>query len=208
MPKKLLRRYVDLPALIYLLKERKLTLLDPQSWEDRNDSYFLELYRQKLDLQTVLAACFAQGKETYHHWRVFASGTGGVCITFNRLSLMSALRSATGLRRRAITYLSLKKLGEGGFEAADLPFLKRQAFEHENEYRAVYQSETKALSKLDIPIPLSCVAGITLSPWMPSALYATVKKTLTSIDRCHGLKIVRSTLINNDEWKRLGEQME
>jgi hypothetical protein len=33
-----LRRYTDLTALIYLLHQRKITLLDPSSWDDKNDS--------------------------------------------------------------------------------------------------------------------------------------------------------------------------
>jgi hypothetical protein len=41
-----LRRYTDLTALIYLLRKRKLTLLDPSSWDDSNDSYYLTLYKE------------------------------------------------------------------------------------------------------------------------------------------------------------------
>ncbi len=74
-----LRRYTDLPALIYLLNERKITLLDPKSWDDQNDAYFLALYKEKKNLRSVLALCFSQAPETYHHWRVFASGSSGAC---------------------------------------------------------------------------------------------------------------------------------
>jgi hypothetical protein len=48
-----LRRYTDLTALIYLLRRRKLTLLDPSSWDDRNDSYYLTLCREKRKLKSV-----------------------------------------------------------------------------------------------------------------------------------------------------------
>ena len=61
-------RYTDSPALVYLLKEQKVTLLDPQSWDDSNDSYYLRLYRERKRLQSVLALCFTQASETYHHW--------------------------------------------------------------------------------------------------------------------------------------------
>jgi hypothetical protein len=39
-----LRRYTDLTALIYLLHKRKITLLDPASWDDKNDSFYLSKY--------------------------------------------------------------------------------------------------------------------------------------------------------------------
>src|SRR5438046_430793 len=44
MPTKLrsyLRRYTDLPALLHILRKQQITLLDPQNWDDTNDSYFL-----------------------------------------------------------------------------------------------------------------------------------------------------------------------
>jgi hypothetical protein len=86
----------------------------------------------------------------------------------------------------------------------ELPFLKRQAFEHEDEYRIIYESSTRKLPKLDIPIPLTCIDGITLSPWIHSALYRHVKETLRSIEHCQTLNITRSTLIGNEEWKAAG----
>jgi hypothetical protein len=55
-----LRRYTDLTALIYLLRKRKLTLLDPSSWDDSNDSHYLTLYKEKRKLKSVLALCFMQ----------------------------------------------------------------------------------------------------------------------------------------------------
>ena len=74
MLKKFLRRYTDLPAIAYSLKARCITLLDPQSWDDRNDSYFLRRYKDERKLSSVLALCFTQSSEKYHHWRVFAGG--------------------------------------------------------------------------------------------------------------------------------------
>lgn len=73
-PKDLLCRYTQLPALFYMLSAKKLTLLDPNPWDDKNDSYFLEQYKSKRDLKTVLPLCFSMAPETYHHWSVFAEG--------------------------------------------------------------------------------------------------------------------------------------
>ena len=44
---KFLRRYTDLTSLFYLLSTQTLTLLDPQKWEDKNDSFYLDLYKKK-----------------------------------------------------------------------------------------------------------------------------------------------------------------
>jgi hypothetical protein len=200
-----LRRYTDLPALIYLLNERKITLLDPKSWDDQNDAYYLSLYKEKKDLSSVLALCFTQASETYHHWRVFASGSSGVCIRFTRSELLAAAKAQLGVRAKTVTYLTLRKIRDRQLRIRELPFLKRFAFEHEDEFRLLYESETAQLSKLDIPVPLKCIQRVTLSPWMHPSLVSHVKRTVRAIKGCTALEIVRSTLIGNAEWKRLGD---
>lgn len=203
-----LRRYTDLPSLIYLLSKRKLTLLNPRSWDDKNDSRYLEIYRKKRKLESVLALCFSQSEETYHHWRVFAPGSGGVCIRFDREALLTAVteESPQPVICRPVTYLTVADIKESPPKTRNLPFLKRRAFEPENEFRMVFESEGWEMEKLDIDIPLSCVKRVTLSPWMHDALSADVKAVLKSIKGCSGLEIVRSTLISNDQWQKHGEK--
>ena len=201
-----LRRYTDLPGVIYLLTERTLTLLDPQTWDDSNDSRYLALYREKKRLKTVLAVCFTQSDETYHHWRVFAPGASGVCVRFKRVRLLTALKGMTNLRSGSVRYLKLPEIRKARLRTQQLPFLKRYAFEHEKEYRVVYESKSERLATLDIDIPLSCIERVTLSPWMHTALSNHVKRTLRAIPGCSHLEVVRSTLIGNEEWKTLGER--
>jgi len=59
-------------------------LLNPVSWDDANDSHFLNVYKQAKNLTCLNALCFSEADETYHHWRVFAGGSGGIRITFKR----------------------------------------------------------------------------------------------------------------------------
>jgi Protein of unknown function (DUF2971) len=202
---KTLRRYADLPGLLYMLNERMITLLDPGSWDDSNDSYYLRLYKEKKGLKCVLALCFTQAIETYHHWRVFANGSSGVCIQFRRSELLKAARQQSGTRAQTVTYLKLTDIKNKTVATEDLPFLKRRAFEDEDEFRVIYESATETKTTLDLPIPLSSVERITLSPWIPPALAEHVKRVLRSVDGCANLKVVRSTLIGNDQWKRAGD---
>jgi len=202
---KILRRYTDLPALVGLLKEKKITLLDPQSWDDSNDSYYLKLYQEKKDLLSVLALCFTQASETYHHWRVFASGSSGVCLSFRRDELLDAVRGVPGLQAKAVRYLRLDQIRDRDLAVRDLPFLKRYAFGNEDEFRMIYESTTESLTSLDVAIPMKCIDRITLSPWIHPRLSDYVKELLRSIDSCSGIRFARSTLIGNEEWKELGQ---
>jgi hypothetical protein len=205
MTETFIRRYTLLPTLMYMLNERKLTLLDPQSWDDKNDSYYLQLYKEKKALQSVLALCFSLSNETYHHWSVFAAGSAGVCIQFDKKALSAALIARAGVRTRKVKYLLLPEIRKSGLKIADLPFCKRYAYQHENEFRAIYESKIKSRSALDISFPLSSIVRITLSPWLPSPLSGHVKETLWAIPGCAKLSIARSTLISNQEWKNQGE---
>jgi len=203
--KQVLRRYTNIPALIYLLRERKITLLDPASWDDKNDSYFLSLYRQKKNLESVLALCFTPAYETYHHWRVFAGGSSGACISFDRRRLLAAVKKQAGVRSKTVQYLTLNDIKEMNVKTAQLPFLKRSAYGDEREFRILYESSVQKDNTLDIAIPLACIDRITLSPWIPAVLSDHVKSTIKEIEGCSSIKVYRSTLISNESWKTLGE---
>jgi hypothetical protein len=181
-----------------------VTLLDPESWDDKNDSHFLKLYQEKNGFQSVLALCFTRTSETYHHWRVFANGSSGVCISFKREQLLDAVGKQNGVRSGAVKYLTLAAMRRTKLSIRDLPFWKRCPFEQESEFRIIYESREKVKS-IDIPIPLSCIDRITLSPWLNQRLCKHVKRSLWSIPGCRSLEIVQSTLISNEDWKNFGE---
>lgn len=197
-----LRRYTDLPALLHLLSSQQITLLDPKTWDDKNDSYFMSVYKEKNKLQTVLALCFSQAPETYHHWRVFSNGPAGVCILFDRQSLLDDLSKEAGVTTGPIEYLLLTEARTRKLMVKDLPFLKRSGYKPENEYRAIYTSSSKTLPSLPITIRLSSIRSILLSPWMHTSLSDSTSSAIRSIKGCAKLRVSRSTLISNEQWKR------
>ncbi len=204
MKKMFLRRYTNLPALIYLLNEKKISLLDPTSWDDSNDSHYLSVYKSRKGLKTLLALCFTQVDETYHHWKVFADGSSGICIKFNRTTLISSVEKCAGVRTGKVEYLTLEEARKRNPTIDELPFIKRYAFEDEDEFRVIFESTDSILAKKDIPIPLTSIEKVTLSPWAHPDLAKHVKEVLKSISGCKRLEIVRSTLIGNNEWKSIG----
>ena len=207
MSNEFLRRYCDLTSLIYILRTRSITLLDPSSWDDSNDSYYMTLYKEKKSLASVLALCFTETSEKYHYWRVFANGSSGVSVQFKRSAFLGAVRRQVGLTARRVKYVRLADMRSADLAIRDLPFSKRIAFEDEDEFRLVFESTSK-LAKLDISIPISCIDQVTLSPWMHPDLADCVKKTIRAIQGCASLHIIRSTLIGNETWKEFGESAE
>jgi hypothetical protein len=204
MPDTHYRRYTDLPSLIQILSNRQLTLLDPSSWDDKNDSFFLTTYKEKKNLKSALALCFTTSPETYHHWRIFSPGSAGICIHFNGPSLETALHKAPNVKFKKINYIKVDELRKNAPTTNTLPFIKRYPFHPEKEYRALWESKEQSLTSLDIPIELSSITRITLSPWLHPSLQKNIKVALKQIDGCSSIRMWRSTLTENAAWKEFG----
>lgn len=199
------RKYTNLAAVIHLLQTQTVTLLDPSTWDDKNDAWFMKEFQDITGASTVLAICFAESDETYHHWRVFADGANGVCIEFDKDAILSAFDQIAGIRKGPVHYRLIDTLRRRTrIEPEELPFLKRRPYQPECEYRVIYVEKGRPpLTVKTFPIELGWIKRITLSPWMPSDLRHAVVKTLKAIPDCKELKVVRSTLVGNREWQAL-----
>lgn len=200
-----LRRYTELPFLVDYLRTRELTLLNPTSWDDRNDSYYIEQYVAALGLKAAYALCLAESAETYHHWRVFSHGTGGVCIEFDKDKFVENARKVPDLRAETVHYRTIRQLRDSAPEQSELPFLKRYAFVHEKEFRLFLGGNRASSELFRCKMLLTSIDRITLSPWLPNSVAENVKKTLKAIDGCSKIKIYKSTLVENEDWKKFAE---
>lgn len=197
-----LRRYTELPYLIDYLQSGELALLNPKAWDDRNDSFYIEEYARAKRLLGIYALCLAEASETYHHWRVFSHGSGGVCIEFDKEKLIEQVRAVPDLRAEAVQYRTIKSLREQPPAEADLPFLKRHAFRDEKEFRLFVCRKMRDTPVLRIPVSPATIKRVTLSPWLPATVCDQVKKVLKSIKGCEKLRVFRSTLVENEDWKK------
>lgn len=200
-----LRRYTNTPALLRILRRKAITLLDPMKWDDSNDSYSLSVFKEQRNLQTLLALCFTETAETYHHWHVFAGDSGGVCIIFNKDLLLEHFDNSKGFQYGPVDYRSLDDLRDQRPSIAELPFIKRAGYVDECEFRIIYKNRTRQVASKDVRIPIECIQKIYLNPWMPKALVQSFRETIGSIEGCERLNnnVFRSTLVENNEWKEL-----
>jgi hypothetical protein len=191
-----------------MLRTKRITLLDPKTWDDTNDSYYLLKYKEKKDLKTVLALCLTEAEETYHHWRVFSQGSSGVCVHFDRQLFVVTLLKHQGVSVKEVVYRRVRDARRRSVvpKISELPFLKRAGFSAESEFRVVFESKTKSIPYLDIKIDLAVIKKITLSPWLNKRLSATVKELITDVPGCDEIEVRRSTLVGNTLWKKLGDE--
>jgi hypothetical protein len=205
---KYIRRYTSISAVIDILRRQQLPLLDPQTWDDRNDRYFMAQYKEKKALGGLYALCAARCSETYHHWRVFTGSADGACIEIRREPLEAALATIPGVSFREIDYLLLDDADDlKPGEVDKLPFVKRYGFTAEEEYRIVYETDEPQAPAYSIDFPHAWIGRIYLNPWLPDPLYTSVKATLQELPGCSKMSVVKSRLIDNARWKRAGDRV-
>jgi len=199
------RKYTRLAVAIDMLQKQRITLLEPTTWEDKNDSWFMQEYKDIIGATTLLATCFAQTEDTHHHWHVFSAGMDGVCIEFDKAKILSAFNGIDGVRKGQVVYRKIDTLRRRDrIEPEELPFLKRRPYKPECEYRVIYvENSDEPIESKSFGISVDWINRITLSPWMPASLRLSVSKTLKAIEECQDLEIVRSTLFSNRDWRAL-----
>lgn len=206
MTESILRRYTTLPSLLHILHEKRITLLNPANWDDSNDSHSLNLYKSEKEFKTLLAICFSEAVETYHHWHVFAGDSSGICISFYKDKLLKNFREEQGFMHGSVIYKPIQDLRTSDLKLEELPYIKRQGYSDEMEYRVIYKSsKDEVKASKEVTISLDCIAKITLNPWLHKSLVAPIKKTITQAAGEERLAkyIFRSTLTGNSEWKKI-----
>ncbi len=195
-----LRRYTSLAVLMDMLHRRAISFMNPNSWDDRNDAFSLERFRQVEGCGSVTALCLTGADETYHHWKIFAPGMEGACIWFDREALIERFEDDADILQGEVIYHTIAELKQITPTAHQMPFLKRLQFADEREYRIIAVDDDAHIDRCEFEIDLGMIRRITLSPWMPPTVADSVKATLKAIPG-HEIKVYRSTLVENRDWK-------
>jgi len=174
-----LKRYTDLPFLLHILKNKKLALLNPASWEDRNDAYHLERWGMRLG-KTPLALCFAATSETFHHWKVFTGGSSGVCIDFRMAKVERWAEDIPGMTFQSVKYKRIIDIMASRPTPDEMPFVKRNAFRDEKEYRLVYLDDDPTTRFREFDFDVGMIDRVVLSPWLPMNIANELKDIIKS----------------------------
>lgn len=196
---KKLNRFTTLPFLLDMLNRKKLTLVNPNYWEDYNDRETMDAYRKKTNAESIYALCFTHKNETIHHWNAFANGTSGCCIEFSPTKLIEILDRGN-VSHKKTEYIRIKDLSSLEITTKELPYVKRYPFAPENEYRIIATSKEKQKAIFEIDIDIQIIRRITLSNKMPENVFESNKKILLQIAPQLKGKIYHSTLYGNNNW--------
>jgi hypothetical protein len=194
------RRYTSTLAALDTLMNRRISFLSPSTWADRNDRDLMAHYAASTPGRSVFAYCMAEGKETAHHWQVFADRGFGACIVFDMARLVEAVSVDPAVRHGAVAYVNWRELRLTG-PSDRLPFIKRQVYRAEREYRLLATpDEDYKGSTYDVPIPLNCITSVYVSGDVPPAHFETFMGIVRSIPDCKSLRLRHSGLLQNPRW--------
>lgn len=206
MSRQLFRRYTDLPSAIDILLNNRLTLLPQTSWDDKNDLFCINEYKKIKSLKTLLSLCMtsfgadengSRIKETYHHWSNFSAGGAGVCVQFNKKLLIESIPNEFSFK--LVKYINSEH--SKNININDLPFLKRDVFEDENEFRIIYENKEETKNFIHLKINTKTIDSVRISPWMPEAL---VESTIAALKKiAPTIPVIQSKLLNFEKWQQI-----
>lgn len=114
------------------LSKQELVLLDPSSWDDKNDTLIIEEYKKRMKINKLFALCFTHESETIHHWKTFANGSSGCCIEFEAQGLLEILDKIKEVRHGAMRYIKINDLKDPNIAVYEFPFIKRRPYNEQS----------------------------------------------------------------------------
>lgn len=119
-----------------------------------------------------------------------------------------SLRTVPNLEMRKVDYLKVRELEAfRAYDAGRLPYVKREGFSDEREWRIVLTCQEEAVMARPIRINVQSLRRILLNPWMPASLADNLRNIIRKIPGCESLKIEASRLTNSDRWKSAGRSV-
>lgn len=194
-----LNRFTTLPILLDILERKKLTLLNPILWEDKNDSEIILEYKKRKNIKNLFALCFSHNDETIHHWKTFSNGPSGCIIEFDAVKLISHIEKIPGIKQGKVEYKKINEIQKNEISVDKMPFTKRWPYRCEEEYRVIIETEEE-MDFYEIVIPLDLIKKVTISQQMPQQIFETIKKQLKSSKDNPESRINKSTLYENINW--------
>jgi len=170
-------------------------------WCDHNDRKNLEIYEKHID-KKIYVMCFVQDQESHFYWDSIGGGTD--CrISFNGPKLIEKLKN-TGIRWGSMNYVKLndlpKEIKKKTFKLNDVPFLKRQPYNQEKEFRIVWEGIEQENEIKIFDINFGVIDSITLSDSIPENVANSVKEIIRKIDGFDVERLYRGTVHDNKQW--------
>lgn len=196
----LLFRYTEFPYLLDMLANRRLILPRALSWDDKNDRFAIKQYERLNKGKYCYALCMTSAFETYHHWRIFTSGVGGVCLKFKLDKLRDSLAGQKNVMLGKVGYAKLNEYDPLHDDLENIPFVKRIGYRDEQEYRLLVTTDQDAPT-LQLELPVDAIVGCVINPWVNIDVAVTMINALETAAGGMSFPTNRTELIDSGTWQ-------
>lgn len=199
-------RFMRFEYLLDLIKNRRLPLINPSEWEDKNDIFASKLSCR--DNEVVGICCFTLSKSnSIYRWSKMAPNNLCVRVEFDINKIKARLSQKMVMKK--VRYKSIDNLKPNVIKTIkDCAFVKSKPFEQEKEIRIVtYQSlvdENIKIVDYLRELPSDVIKGIRFSPFLSHELFLLVKELLRkylTANNWKGVKISQSRILNKEKWQ-------
>lgn len=198
-------RFMRFEHLLDLLKHRRLPLINPSQWEDKNDVFAIKLSCDKDE--SIGVCCFTiSGANGMYRWSKMASNNLCVRVEFDRKKIENRLPE--NMELFDVKYVSAKRLNDDYLKSLEeCAYIKSTPYKQEKEARLVMRCDKKQGSKKVVGylnhIPRDAIKGICLSPFLRNKEYSLVKEFLKSYLDKEKIKInfTHAIIFNVPKWK-------
>ena len=199
---RLLRRYTDVLSVLDMVVHRRITLLSPSNWADLNDRHGMETFAEQSGVREAYAFCMTGARETSQHWKVFPDSGFGACVIFHRSRMLKGLEKHSTVLHGPVNYRKHAELARlAPIPTARLPFLKREVFSDEREYRLVATvPDSVALGSKTVGIELDWIQRIVFAANIPRPLVETLEGLVRAQNGCAELNLRFSRMPENQVW--------
>lgn len=217
-----LYRILDFTRVVQIFEKKELYFANPGTWDD---PYEKRIKHSKN--HAVFAQCWSSAPISDAMWRIYSHSGMGVRISTTTAKLTSTLKGSAKLKNyqfrvAEVRYeskddldLEARKIGAELNEqflisrAIDALYMKRQAFDHEKEWRGTLYSKTAKLSQehrgFTVPVdPHEFIDRILLDPRAPDELVRAFKFFFKSYLGFEG-NVQRSALYKSPEQIEVDE---
>ena len=199
-------RFMRFEYLLDLIKNRRLPLINPSEWEDKNDIFASKLSCR--DNEVVGICCFTLSKSnSIYRWSKMAPNNLCVRVEFDINKIKARLSQKMVMKK--VRYKSIDNLKPNVIKTIkDCAFVKSKPFEQEKEIRIVtYQSlvdENIKIVDYLRELPSDVIKGIRFSPFLSHELFLLVKELLRkylTANNWKGVNISQSRILNKEKWQ-------
>jgi len=161
-----LKKYMKLENLERTLKEKQLHLGNPTvDWDDKNDSECIRIYSAKKSQGfEILGTCLTEAADRFHFWHIFGDKEKGVCLWFEKESLIKDIMTDGSLVANKVEYRRAEQLSK--LKADLLPFVKREQYRDECEFRVLRVRAAQKLPTDKFSFSANSLKRIYLNSWL------------------------------------------